>query len=52
MCKKNKKTVQNTPGNIIAVNGGVLMLAEVPGAGERRKGKKPIGEFNREGGNI
>ena len=40
--KKAKKTIQITPGNIINVNEGVLMLAGVPGAATRatRKTRK------------
>ena len=40
MSKKKPKTVQNTPGNIIAVDEGVLMLARVPGTGTRATRKK------------
>ena len=38
--EKKKRTVQNTPGNIIAVNKGVLILAGVPGAATRATRKK------------
>ena len=46
--QKTKQTVQNTPGNIIAVNKGVLMLdGECPWSGHARDQKEEKGEKER-----